>query len=92
LKNKNYSKIYEDPERIEGMHFDLSHCREDDLIILSKFRINLEGHEDIKMATGGLKFLREVISKPGVIFGYVSRANTKADNFVEIQVDGKQAS
>lgn len=89
VKNKNYSKIYDDPERHEGEHFDLSHCREDDLIIISKFRINLEGHEDIKMVSGGIKFIREVINKPGVIFGYVARANTKLDNYVEIQIDAK---
>lgn len=43
LKNKNYSKIYDDQDRPEGQFFDLSHCREDDLVIISKFRINLEG-------------------------------------------------
>ena len=90
LKNKIYSKIYDDPERPEGKYFDLTHCREDDLIIMSKFRINLEGHEDIKMVSGGVKFISEVISKPGVIFGYVSKANTKTENYVEIQIDGKQ--
>lgn len=44
------------------------------------------------MVSGGIQFIKEVISKPGVIFGYVARANTKADNFVEIQIDEKQAS
>lgn len=63
FKNKNYSKIYDDPERPEGKFFDLTHCREDDLIIISKYRINLEGQEDIKMVSGGVKFLREVITK-----------------------------
>ena len=43
LKNKNYSKIYDDPGRREGESFELSHCREDDLIVISKFRVNLEG-------------------------------------------------
>ena len=43
------------------------------------------------MAAGGVKFLREVISKPGVIFGYVRRANTKSENHVEILIDTKQA-
>jgi len=42
-RNKNYSKIYDEPNRYEGANFDLSHCREDDLIVMSKFRINLEG-------------------------------------------------
>ena len=90
-KSKNYSKIYDEADRMEGAHFDLSHCREDDLIVISKFRINLEGQEDIKMVSGGIKFLREVMTKPGVMFGFVSRANTKADNFVEILVDGKHS-
>lgn len=36
------------------------------------------------MVTGGVKFLREVITKPGVIFGYVKKANTRAENFVEV--------
>jgi len=76
---------------MEGSHFELSHCREDDIIIISKFRINLEGHEDIKMVSGGVHFLREVIAKPGVIFGYVSRANSKDNNYVEVQIDGKQS-
>jgi hypothetical protein len=62
------------------------------LIVMSKFRINLEGQEDIKMVSGGVKFLKEVLKKPGVIFGYVSRSNTKADNFVEIFIDGKFAT
>lgn len=91
-KNKNYSKIYDEPDRPEGSFFDLSHCREDDLIIISKYRINLEGKEDIKMVTGGIKFLKEVISKPGVIFGYVARANTKDNNYVEVWIDSKQQS
>ena len=43
------------------------------------------------MVSGGVKFLREVITKPGVIFGYVRRANTKTDNHVEIQIDAKQS-
>jgi hypothetical protein len=70
-KDKNYSKIYDEPDRHEGEGFDLTHCREDDLIVISKFRINLEGQGDIKMVSGGTKFLREVLSKPGVVFGYV---------------------
>jgi len=57
FKNKNFSKIYDDPERPEGQHFELTHCRENDLIIISKFRINTEGHEDIKMVSGGIKFI-----------------------------------
>lgn len=92
LKNKNYSKIYDEPDRHEGEHFDLTHCREDDLIIVSKFRVNLEGQDDIKMVSGGVKFLQEVISKPGVMFGYVARSNTQADNFVEIHFDSKYAN
>lgn len=40
---KNWAKIYDEPERPEGANFKLSHCREEDLIVLSKFRINLEG-------------------------------------------------
>jgi hypothetical protein len=43
LKKKNFSKIYEDPARHEGENFELSHCREEDLIVISKFRLNLEG-------------------------------------------------
>ena len=43
LKNKNYSKIYDEPDRKEGANFDLTHCREDDILVISKFRINLEG-------------------------------------------------
>ena len=92
VRKKNYSKIYDEPDRFEGANFDLTHCREDDLIVMSKFRINLEGQEDIKMVSGGVKFLKEVLKKPGVIFGYVSRSNTKADNFVEIFIDGKFAT
>lgn len=42
-EKKNFSKIYDEPDRHEGENFDLSHCREDDLIVISKFRINLEG-------------------------------------------------
>ena len=43
-KKKNYSKIYpEDKDRFEGANFELHHVREDDLLVLSKFRINLEG-------------------------------------------------
>jgi hypothetical protein len=42
-KNKNWSKIYDEPDRREGEKFQLSHCREEDLVVISKFRINLEG-------------------------------------------------
>jgi hypothetical protein len=91
LKTKNYSKIYDEPDRHEGESFELSHCREDDLIVVSKFRINLEGQDDIKMVSGGAKFLKEVLSKPGVVFGFVARANTRAENFVELYLDGKHA-
>jgi hypothetical protein len=91
MRSKNYSKIYDEPDRHEGAAFELSHCREDDLIVISKYRINLEGGDDIKMVSGGTKFLREVMSKPGVMLGYVSRCNTKADNFVEIRMDPKLA-
>ena len=35
-KNKNYSKIYDEPDRFEGANFDLNHCREEDLIVMSK--------------------------------------------------------
>lgn len=61
------------------------------MIVISKYRINLEGQDDIKLVSGGVKFLKEVMSKPGVIFGYVARANTKQDNFVELYIDNKQA-
>jgi len=88
-KSKNFSKIYDEPERMEGARFELSHCREEDLIVLSKYRLNLEGQEDIKMVSGGVKFLREVLSKPGVIFGFVSKSANKLDSFVEILIDGK---
>lgn len=91
MKNKNFSKIYDEPDRHEGEHFDLSHCREDDLIVISKFRINLEGQEDIKMVSGGVAFLKEVMSKPGVMFAYVSRCNTRENNYVELQMDSKLA-
>ena len=43
------------------------------------------------MVTGGTKFLKEVLSKPGVCFAYVSRANTRMDNYVELLLDGKYA-
>ena len=43
------------------------------------------------MASGGAKFLREVLSKAGVSFGFVQKCNTKTDNFVEVLVDGKYA-
>lgn len=43
VKNKNYSKIYDEPDRHEGAKFELNHCREEDLIVMSKFRINLQG-------------------------------------------------
>ena len=86
-KNKNYSKIYDEPDRHEGEKFDLNHCREDDLIVMSKCRLNLQGGEDIKMANGGVKFLREVLGKQGVSFGFIHRVNTKTNNFVEVLVD-----
>ena len=63
--------------------------REDDLLVLSKFRINLEGQTDIKMVSGGQKFLKEVLSKPGVIFAYVHKVAGKLENFCEVVVDGK---
>ena len=90
-EKKNYSKIYDEPDRLEGAGFELNHCREEDLIVISKYRINLEGQDDIKMVSGGTKFLREVLSKNGVMLGFVSKCNTKSDNFVEIWVDGKKA-
>lgn len=62
-KGKNWSKIYDEPERFEGANFKLSHCREEDLIVISKFRINLEGQDDLKMVQGGTKFLKEVLTK-----------------------------
>ena len=43
------------------------------------------------MVSGGAKFLKEVLSKAGVVFGYVARSNTRAENFVELHLDGKQA-
>ena len=49
----------------------------------------VEGGEDIKMVSGGSKFLKELLSRPGVIFGYVKKAAGKLDNFVEVLVDGK---
>jgi len=88
-KAKNFSKIYEEEDRPEGANFELSHCREDDLIVMSKFRVNLEGGEDIKMVSGGSKFLRELLSRQGVIFGYVRKAAGKLENYVEVLVDGK---
>jgi len=33
------------------------------------------------------KFLREVLSKQGVMFGFISKMNTKLDNFIEVIVD-----
>lgn len=57
--------------------------------MMSKFRVNLEGGEDIKMVSGGSKFIKELLSRPGVIFGYVKKAAGKLDNFVEVLVDGK---
>jgi hypothetical protein len=89
FKHKNYSKIYDEPDRQEGANFELSHCREDDVIVMSKFRVNLEGGEDIKMVSGGSKFIKELLSRPGVIFGYVKKAAGKLDNFLEVLVDGK---
>ena len=56
---------------------------------MSKQRINLNGQEDIKMAPGGVGFLREVLSKNGVSFGFVHRVNTKMHSYVEIFVDPK---
>jgi hypothetical protein len=44
------------------------------------------------MVSGGIKFLKEVISKQGVIFGYVSRANTQENNYVEVHIDSKEAA
>jgi len=41
------------------------------------------------MAPGGLNFLRDVLSKQGVTFGFVYRVNTKTNNFVEVLVDPK---
>jgi len=41
------------------------------------------------MAPGGVNFLKEVLSKQGVSFGFVHRVNTKSNNFVEILVDPK---
>jgi hypothetical protein len=90
-RNKNFSKIYDEPDRKEGENFELSHCREEDLVIISKFRINLEGQDDIKMVSGGVKFLKEILSKNGVIFGLIYKCNTKADNYVEVMIDDKNA-
>ena len=88
-RTKNFSKIYDEPERKEGESFELSHCREEDLIIISKFRINLEGQDDIKMVSGGVRFLKGVLNKNGVIFGMIRKSNTKTDNFVEVLIDDK---
>jgi len=33
---KNFSKIYDEPDRMEGANFDLNHVREEDLIVISK--------------------------------------------------------
>ena len=60
--------------------------------MISKFRVNLEGGEDIKMVSGGSKFLRELLATKGVIFGFVKKAAGKLDNHVEILVDGKYES
>ena len=68
---KNWSKIYDEKDRLEGSNFELSNCREEDIIIISKFRINLDGQEDIKNAPGGMAFLKEVIWKPCIMFAYV---------------------
>lgn len=62
------------------------------MIVISKFRVNLEGGEDIKMVSGGSKFLRELLATKGVIFGFVKKAAGKLDNHVEILVDGKYES
>lgn len=72
-KAKNFSKIYEEEDRPEGANFELSHCREDDLIVMSKFRVNLEGGEDIKMVSGGSKFLRELLSRQASFLGMYGR-------------------
>ena len=79
---KNFSKIYDEADRHEGAKFELSHCREEDLIVLSKFRVNLDGQDDIKMAAGGAKFLKEVLQKNGVMFGYVHKSSSKSDPYV----------
>jgi hypothetical protein len=89
---KNWAKIYDEPERPEGANFKLSHCREEDLIVLSKFRINLEGQDDIKMVQGGTKFLKEVLSKQGVMLAYVAKCESKIHNYCEIMVDSKYSS
>lgn len=91
-RGKNWSKIYDEPERHEGANFKLSHCREEDLVVISKFRINLEGQDDIKMVQGGTKFLREVLTKQGIMFGYIAKCESKIHNFVEVIVDSKYQS
>jgi hypothetical protein len=91
-RHKNWAKIYEEPERREGANFQLTHCREEDLIVISKYRINLEGQDDIKMVQGGTKFLKEVLTKQGVMFGLVVKCESKIHKFVEIIVDSKYSS
>lgn len=43
------------------------------------------------MVSGGVKFLKEVMNKPGVSLGFIYKSNTKSDNFVEVLVDQKYA-
>jgi hypothetical protein len=62
------------------------------LIVISKFRINLEGQDDLKMVQGGTKFLKEVLSKQGVMLGYVQKCESKNNNYVEVIVDSKYST
>lgn len=41
------------------------------------------------MVSGGSKFLKELLSRSGVLFGYVKKAAGKLDSYVEVLVDGK---
>jgi hypothetical protein len=44
------------------------------------------------MVQGGTKFLREVLSKQGVMLGYIAKCESKIHNYVEVMVDSKYQS
>mmetsp|Transcript_28277 Transcript_28277/g.42821 ORF Transcript_28277/g.42821 Transcript_28277/m.42821 type:complete len:135 (-) Transcript_28277:1865-2269(-) len=43
------------------------------------------------MVAGGQKFLKDTLTKQGVIFGLIHKCNTKADNYVEVKIDDRNA-
>ena len=54
----------------DASFYFMKNCRDDDLILLTSQKLNLQGRSDIKQA-GGVEFILDILSKPGSMLAFV---------------------